>query len=474
MQITDDKKINYKAASVYYMVGTLVNKGVTFLTIPIFTRILSTADYGIISTYNSWLAIVGMLIGCALYMGIRLAFLDYEKQIDDVMSVVITYTALAGIVAVIGYGVFASLFHIELGIGMGVLCILHGTATMFIEDYAMYLQMKYRYKARTALLVLPNLVSVALAYILIRYVMTEHLYMGKILPTASVFVLVAMLIAVLVYRKSQVFFSKKYLGYAMKISLPLVLHGIALNILGQSDRIMISGLVGNSEVGIYSLVYNYGMAATVITTGFAGIWDPWLLKKMKDERFGEINKNTKNYVALISYAMIGVIMVGPELLKVLASEPYWEGIKIVPPIVLSNYVIFTYTFYVNVEHFYKKTQRIARNTIVAAVSNLVLNFIFIPTFGYVAAAYTTVISYVICLILHIIYAKKLIPQLFPLKSFAAPVIQVVVFVVLFYLFMDQMWIRWGLTAVYTVVLLFVHKDMIMQYFPELFARFKKS
>lgn len=86
------------------------------------------------------------------------------------------------------------------------------------------------------------------------------------------------------------------------------------------------------------------------------------------------------------------MMVGPEIVKLLASSKYWEGIGIIPPVVLANYIIFAYTLYVNIEHFYKKTPYITLNTVIAAGLNLILNYIFIPRYGYMAAAYTTLVA----------------------------------------------------------------------------------
>lgn len=463
----DSNKVNYKKAGTYYMAGTLVNKGISLITIPIFTRILSTSDYGIVSTYNSWLAIIGIFIGCALYMGIRLAFLDYTEKIDDVMSTIVTYTIIAGCTFAGIYAVAAGVFGVGYGLGLGLICIFHGTASMLAEDFSMYLQMRYQYKARTLLLTLPNIISVTIAFFLIKYVMTEDLYMGRILPTAVVYVAVALIIVILVYKKSRCFFNREYLSYCMKISLPLVLHAIALNILGQSDRIMLTSMYSASAAGIYSLIYNYGTAATVVTTGFQGVYDPWLLNNMKNEKYQDINEMSKNYTVLISYAMVGIIMIGPEVVKILAAESYWEGISIIPPIVLANYIIFVYTFYVGIEHYYKRTTVIALNTIVAAVVNLILNYIFIPEFGYVAAAYTTVAGYVVCLIMHIIYAKKLNKELFPFVRFIPALLQVAAFSVVFYFFMDNPWIRWGLLIAYTIVLFFAYRKTINKYFPEL-------
>ena len=85
------KTINYKKASMYYLIGNLFNKGMSFLTVPIFTRILSTYDYGLVTTYNSWIGIISMILGFALHMGIRATFTDFKDNTDDFMSVTCFY-----------------------------------------------------------------------------------------------------------------------------------------------------------------------------------------------------------------------------------------------------------------------------------------------------------------------------------------------------------------------------------------------
>ena len=75
--------VSLKKASTFYLIGSLFNKGIGFITVPIFTRILTLSDYGIVTTYNSWVSIISMFISLALYMGIRLSFVDYENKMID-------------------------------------------------------------------------------------------------------------------------------------------------------------------------------------------------------------------------------------------------------------------------------------------------------------------------------------------------------------------------------------------------------
>ena len=209
------------------------------------------------------------------------------------------------------------------------------------------------------------------------------------------------------------------------------------------------------------------MIATVITTSLDGVWVPWFTKQMSNKGYKEINKVAVDYVNLMTYAMCCLIMVAPEVVKILASKPYWEGIVIIPPVVLSNYIIFVYTMYVNVEHYYKKTVRISLYTAVAAVINLVLNYIFIPYFGYVAAAYTTIVSYVVALILHTSYAKKLRPEIYPIKTFFVALMHISLFTVAFYVLMEQAVMRWVLMIVYFFAMLFKERNRIVEFFPNL-------
>jgi len=465
-----EKQIQYKKASMYYLVGNLFNKGMAFLTVPIFTRILSTTDYGIVTTFNSWVAILTMVISFAIHMGIRAAFIDYREHVDDVMSVTTTFTLLSAALLSLFVSLGVILLKVNVGMILVVLCLLQGLASAIIQNYSMYLMMRYRYKFRTVLLISPNLISACISVVAILFVIKSDLYMGRIIPTALVTFAFGILIVILVYKKSHVFYNKRYLQYTIAISAPLVLHGIALNILSQSDRTMITWLADASQTGIYSLIYNFSMIATVIMTSLDGVWVPWFTEKMIIGDTKSINVLAKDYINLMTYAMFCLILIGPEIVKILADSRYWEGIDIIPPIVLTNYVIFAYTLYVNIEHFHKRTIYITINTLIAATTNIVLNFLFIPKFGYVAAAYTTLVSYILAFVLHARYSKKLEPDIYPLKSFKRPILHISASVVLFYMLNLYALVRWGIVIIYILLMLIREKGRIVSFFPSLARR----
>lgn len=455
------KDTNLKKAGAFYLVGTLFNKGIGFITIPIFTRILTVQDYGIVTTYNSWVSILSMVLSLALYMAVRASFIDYKDKTENFLAVILTFTiaygcCISGIILVVVY-----IVPMTIECGVVALCLLQSVAGALIENVSMFFMMNYRYKARTAIMVLPNLISTLIAIVVIKYLMSDSLYLGRIIPSAVVTLIFGIGVTGYIFLRTGIRFDKEYLSYGLKISTPLVLHGIALNILSQSDRSMITAIRNASETGIYGLIYNFSMIATVLTTALDGIWVPFFTEEMNSKEYGKINSFASKYIKLMTIVIVSVMLVAPEVVKILATQPYWAGISIIPPIVLSNFIIFLYTLYVNIEHYHKKTVFISLNTLIAASTNIVLNLFFIKYFGYIGAAYTTVASYLISFFLHYIYARKLNAILFPLTQVVFPMVLITVMTVLFYFFIDVWIIRWTVVFAMIIVALFTEKEWIL-------------
>lgn len=460
-------QINYKKASAYYFVGNIFNKGIAFLTVPILTRILSTYDYGIVTTYNSWVIILAIILGLALHTGIRMAYVDYKENFDKYVSSNILFTIVSSLVVCVLALSTVYLFKIDISMWLVSFCLSQAIATALIQDYDYYLMMQYRYKLRTLVMIVPGLLSVIVSIFVIIFVLDDNLYLGRIAPTSIIHSAIALLVVVLFFIRHGISCKKEYIEYGLKLSTPLIVHGIALNILSQSDRIMITSLADASQTGIYSLIYNLSMIATVITASFDGVWVPWFLQKMKAKDIKSIEYVAEKFIYLMTTAMVGLIMVSPEIVKILADEEYWEGTKIVPPIIISSYVIFMYTLYVNIEHYYKKTIFITINTFIAAVTNLALNYYFIPQAGYVAAAYTTLVSYLISFALHYRYAKKLEPKLYPLSAFIIPFVIIGISCIIFYSFIDNWIVRFGILFVYIAGSAYLKKDELLKMISEL-------
>lgn len=428
------------------IIGFVFNKGISFLMIPILTRILTTDDYGKISTYAAWMALLAYVIGMALEYSVRNAFVDYKNSMDAYMSA-LCGLSLTGAV-VIGVVVFCGnkfLAH-QMNDVLCFCCIAHAYVHALVNYANMYFTMYEQHIKRVLILVLPNLLSSVLGVVLILQ-MSQDRYMGRIWGYVLIFLPLGLFLLADAFRKGRTFYRADYWKYALIISIPMIFHGLSNVILTNFDRILISTIRNDSEAGIYSLVYNFSMIAIAVTTAIESIWIPWFTKQMEESNVKAINMYVSIYIYAVVAVICGILMVAPEVLMLMSSREYWSGKILIAPIVLSSFMIFLYSNYVAVELYYKANRCIALNTLTAAVFNLVTDILLIPEFGNVGAAYTTLASYVLLFFMHYRYSRKLNRELYPFRIYFIPLVLVTVMSAVSYLCLDNWLLRWIIACI---------------------------
>jgi O-antigen/teichoic acid export membrane protein len=100
------------------------------------------------------------------------------------------------------------------------------------------------------------------------------------------------------------------------------------------------------------------------------------------------------------------MLLAPECVALLATGDYAEALWCIPPIATGVVFTFLYSLFVNVEIYYGKAGYVATASVLSAVSNIVLNVVAIPVFGYIASAYVTAVCYIGTAALHYLFMKK--------------------------------------------------------------------
>ena len=135
-------------------------------------------------------------------------------------------------------------------------------------------------------------------------------------------------------------------------------------------------------------------------------WLPWFHDNLFAGNKELIKHNSKKLVILGCYIGLACIGFAPEAIIILGGNEYIQALPCVLPVVLGVVCQYIYTHYVNIEMHLKKTKYVSEGTIFATVLNLILNAIFIPIFGYLAAAYTTLASYFALMVVHFLITYK--------------------------------------------------------------------
>ena len=207
-------------------------------------------------------------------------------------------------------------------------------------------------------------------------------------------------------KRGRRYFHKEYWKNALQFNLPLIPHYLSKNILNHSDRIMIKAIVGASASGIYSLAYSISSMLTIFNTSLTNTLTPWMYKCMKAGEIRKLTKTTYVLFILIAGVNLFLIAIAPEAVAVFAPSSYGEAIWVIPPVTMAVYFQFLYSLFSNFEFYFEKTKWIMFASIVGAVLNVILNAIFIPMYGYIAAAYTTLVCYLVFSMLHYVFMRK--------------------------------------------------------------------
>ncbi len=396
-------------AGFWYTVASVGIRAVGIITSPIYTRMLTPEDYGVANIFNSWIEIFNIFTCLCIVYSIGRAKLDFKDKFDEYMSALQSLSSSFAFLVLILAFIFRSQlsewmkYEVPLVIVLFVYLAISPSVEYMLQKY------KYEYNYRSSILVSATIcIGTVILSIVLMLVFNHARYVGKILGALSMTFLLGLYFYIKILKQGKVFYNKEYWSYALKMGLPMIPHALALVVLGQVDRIMIKDMVGDAEAGLYAWGYGIATLLSIFTNAIGQAWLPWFNEQLDEDRRQEIREANKKLIVLGVFLTLGFITVAPEIVCILGSKDYWSAKMIIPAIALGTLAQYFYTNYVNLELFYKKTPVIAFSSILAAGMNYVLNWLAIPRFGYEAAAYTTLLSYLFLMLFHYIATRLIV------------------------------------------------------------------
>lgn len=401
--------------ALWYAFSNIFVNGLAFISTPIFTRLMSKTEYGQFSNFSSWESILMVIVTLDFTTSIARAKYDYNDNMETYLSSILLVsnlvTFVSYIIVEINKPFFESLFSMDI-IYIRVMFLY----IMFMPAFS-YLQTKHRmykkYRFFVAFAISSAILRTGTSVVLV-LLLQDKLFgriMGYVLPS----VLMNISLWIYIVKKGRRI-DWSCVKYAAAISIPLIPHVLSGILLGNSDRIMITRYVGAEANAMYTLAYQISLLANLLWTAMNQAWMPWLFDNIHNNKRNEIDKNSKLYLGVFSALIVGVLLITPEFMLILGGLQYYNARFVMPPVVMGCVFQFVYGMYVNLEIYEKKTAIISAGTVLAALLNVGLNAIFIPKYGYIAAAYTTLIGYFALFMIHFIIVRVKIKNLKDLYS----------------------------------------------------------
>lgn len=295
-------------ASLWFVICNCLQKATQIITTPIYTRILSTNQYGEYTVFLSWVEIVAIVATLDIfYGGFNVGMERFKKDRKNYASAMHGLCiALTTIWVIIGI-VFATPLSVLMGISPLHIKLLLG----YMYVYPIYLfwsaQKKYDYNYKCLLIVtlLTSAFTIGIGSFLGIY--TSDKSTAVILAKIFVESIVAIPLLVLSVNGIKSLFNKHYWIYALKFNLPLTPHYFSTMILNHSDRIMILNMCGAADAAIYSVAYSIAVLMTIVQNGINGAITPWLYGKLSSGNLQGIRKTISEIIGVVALLNLGLI-----------------------------------------------------------------------------------------------------------------------------------------------------------------------
>ena len=390
-------------AGIWFFICNVIQKGIGLITTPVFTRLMTTGQYGIYTAYQSWRDVLSILITFGMASSVYVKkMVDLDTQ-EEKNKLTCSLQGLATLTTIIGLAIYLlfrdfwnQILHLPT---LAVLSIFVSVLfTTAFDFWAARARVNYKYRALVIVTLLVAVLKPVTAIIAMSGV-TETAY-ARIYSVTGVEVLCFFAIYVINFASREKPYNGKYWKYAMLFVLPLIPHFLSQRILSQSDRLMIRSMVGESEAGIYGLANSVGGLLYIVVTSVDGVMAPWAYSNIKSNNYGQIRKISLYTIVGMAFISTGLIMVAPEVVSIFAPAEYHEAIWTLPPLIISTYFMLVYFYFIYFEYYFEETKKTMIATVSSAVLNIALNFYCIRAFGYIAAGYTTLVCYIAYTVFH--------------------------------------------------------------------------
>jgi O-antigen/teichoic acid export membrane protein len=458
-----------------YGLSSIIGKFLNYLLVPLYTYVLArTDDYGIVTNLYAWTALLLVILTYGMETGF-FRFANREgydpKQVYRTAFVSLLSTSTL-------FAVLCCIFQQPIANGLGYPdhseFIAMMAVTVALDAFACipfaYLRNQKRamlFAGLKLLFVVLNIALNILFLVVLKKNDVYYVFLSNILATT---IQTLCLLPFTLPRDAR--FSWSVWGEMMRYSLPLLVLGVA-GIMNQTlDRILFpylyTGADAQAQLGIYGACFKVAMIMMVFTQAFRYAYEPFVFSKHKDRQSVEAYADAMKYYIIFSYLILLGVIFYLDIFRYIVSSAYWEGLKIVPV------VLWTYVFqgvYFNLSFWYKLTDKTkwgAYFSLIGLAITLVIQIVGVPVIGYWASCGSSLICYLVIMLLSYFIGQKKAPIPYDLKRIGLYTVLTLALLSVYYAVRFNtslnMWLLMAIGTVLIAIYLFVltRKDFPIQ------------
>ena len=412
--IIDHIKRTIQLGSIY-SIGSISQGALFVLLFPIYTSFLSPQDFGIIGLMSITVSLLTRFVSSPLNSAFTRFY--YAPEYREKSGILLFNLFLWALLIITCFAViFWRISEYLAGILLQDRNLAHllkiYALILFLQPFSSLFLCLLRMLERAKYFVFTSISSLLLSAGLTLYLLTVlkkgvlALIVGNLL---SLIVTIIMVLPVFI-KKSTFKLSRSTLIPPLKYAYPLLLSEYSNLLIQSGDRYVLRIFNSVSTVGLYSFGYQIaGILQTALVTPLKQALQPVVLKQEEDpEAIRHLLRMGATYFYLIGCAACLLIsLFSREILMLFArKEVFWAAWVIVPTITYSYVQHGLGNFVGWGMGLMKKSFHVSGIVLVAALVNIGLNFLFIPQWGMLGAAFATMVSYIVWNFLKAYYSAK--------------------------------------------------------------------
>lgn len=469
-----------------YGLSSIVGKFLNYLLVPLYTYLLAnTDDYGIVTNLYAWTALLLVILTYGMETGFfRFANKEgydakqvYRTAYIALLSSSVLFAALCVVFQQPIANVLDYPNHSEFIALMAVTVAIDAFASIPFA-YLRYQKRPILFATLKLLFVLLNIGFNILFLVILGKTDVIYVFISNILATS---IQTLCLLPFCLPRGAR--FSWSLLREMLRYSLPLLILGVA-GIMNQTlDRILFLKLYpfedAKAQLGIYGACFKVAMVMMMFTQAFRYAYEPFVFSKHKNRQSAEAYADVMKYYIIFSFLILLGVIFYLDIFRYIISDAYWEGLKIVPV------VLWTYVFqgvYFNLSFWYKLTDETkwgAYFSLIGLAITLVLQIVGVPRIGYWASCGSSLVCYLVIMLLSYFIGQKKAPIPYDLKSIGGYTALTIALLAIYYILriyvIGNTWVMMAIGTILIGIYIFIltRKDLPLSALPVVGKYFKK-
>ncbi|GAK59414.1 polysaccharide biosynthesis protein [Candidatus Vecturithrix granuli] len=403
--------------SIIYSLGGFASVIASIILLPIYTRFLSRTDYGIIEVIDTIRAqlIVILLAGFVPAMAKFYNEANSEDKKRDVVGTSFWFIVVSGLVWIALLFLFDNALAEQfLTSAKFVVYIDLGIILLFIQAFLTTGESYLNIRKKSQLFLIASLsrlglnIAANLYFIIVLRLQARGMLYGELLSS----VIVGIVLVGYLAKTNGLRFRSRLLVNMLKFGLPFIPTTFSATLMHKADRLLLPRFTSLQDVGVYGLGYRFPfMLNSLLLDSFGRIWYASVMYEIAAQKdYQKIYaKVTTYFVTVYVVAQYLLIIMAPTIVRILAAPEYFQAWKVVQVIGIGMCFYSFHNFFVTGAFIKNKTWYLPVSHILAACINIALNWYLLPRYGYMAAAWNTVITYLVFSILNFFLFRKVYP-----------------------------------------------------------------